>query len=100
MTGGIEIGDRYLPNMNVQVNRDLRLDGNNSVATVCLVKDGKVSVYIDKVPGYYYLEVVMDLGVFSSCFHKIRESSNVSNSYKKTHHYTKTYPDYFIKSNK
>ena len=99
MSFALTIGDRYYPK-NTVVNNQVNLNPGVSVATVCLINDGKVSVYIDKVPGYYSLQVVMPLDVFAANFEPARGLANLANSHRIITHYTRVYPTDFIKSNK
>ena len=97
MTNGIQIGDRYHPKQT-EINSRCGVSASESKTTVCLVKDGKVSVHIDKVKDFYTLEVVMTLETFGLNF-QLTSSGNAdtAKTYGIVNHFGKVYPDYVLK---
>jgi hypothetical protein len=95
MTNGITVGDRYLPK-STPINRACGLSTSESITTVCLVKDERVTVHIDKVKEFFSIEVVMPLSVFGANFIAQLTAMNAANAYRRTHHSNKVYPYYIL----
>lgn len=92
----IQTGDRFLP-LQTEVNQRFKLS-SGSLTTVCLIDNQKISVYIDKVPGFNCLEVVMPLPIFAANFREINLPQN--KAYAVSKHFVKEYPLYFIQKYK
>lgn len=87
----VQQGQRFFP-LPTEINRKLKIS-KESITTVCFIDAFKVSVYIDKVPSFQYIEASMSLALFAANFSPANMSPN--DAYKTTKHFPKEYPLYF-----